>query len=46
MCVFSLNRRENIWGDLGKFDHFNFKGEWLKTALDSIPFSEPVFEKG
>ena len=27
MCVFSVNRRKNIWGDLGKFDHFAFKGE-------------------
>ena len=27
MCVFSVNRRKNIWGDLGKFDHFTFKGE-------------------
>ena len=26
MCVFSVNRRKNIWGDLGKFDHFTFKG--------------------
>ena len=27
MCVFSVNRRKNTWGDLGKFDHFTFKGE-------------------
>ena len=27
MCVFSVNRRKNIWGDLGKLDLFTLKGE-------------------
>ena len=26
MCVFSVNRRKNIWGGLGKFDNFIFRG--------------------
>ena len=45
MYVFSANRRKNIWGDLGKFDYFHLKGEYLKTLLDSIPFSALFLKK-
>ena len=45
MCVFSVNRRKNIWGDMDKFDHFTFKGESFKTVLDSIPFSDLFLKK-
>ena len=45
MCVFSVDRRKNIWGDLSKFDHFTLRGEQLKMVLDSIPFSDLFLKK-
>ena len=36
MCVFSVNRRKNFWGDLGKFALFALRGEYLRTVLDSM----------
>ena len=31
MRVFFVNRLNNIWGDLGKFDHYTLKGELAQT---------------
>ena len=45
MFIFSVNRRKNIWGDLGKLDLFYKQGKVAQNGTCGHTIFGPAFER-